>query len=83
MDVGQGLGVYLRAPEPFVPLRKTPTAGRSPTHFASAQTPVLLKNLLGTIAKERWQMLEHRQGAKGPPKSSSAFVGKGNKKWNS
>ena len=82
MDVGQGLGVFAR-PRTLCAALEGPDGGRSPTRFASAQTPVLLKNLLGTIAKERWQMLEHRQAAKGPPKSSSAFVGKGNKKWNS
>lgn len=74
MDVGQGLGIYLCDPEPFVPLKKSRAAGRTPSRFASPQTPVPLKNLLGTISKERWQTLEHRRGTKGPLKREAVLM---------
>jgi SRSO17 transposase len=65
LDVGQELGVYLSDPAPFVPTKSSPTKGRTPSRFVSAHTPVQLKKILASIAKERWQTLEHRQGAKG------------------
>jgi SRSO17 transposase len=73
LDVGQTLGVYLSDPQPFLP-PKPAAAGRAPTRFASAQEPVQLKALLGDIAKERWQTLEHRQGAKGPLKREAVLM---------
>ncbi len=73
LDVGQNLGVYLVGPQPFVP-QKTAKAGRTPARFSSEQKPVLLTNLLNTIAKEQWQTLGYRQGAKGMLRREAALM---------
>lgn len=73
LDVGEGLGVYLSSPEPYLPAKEE-GRGRAPTRHKSDQTPILLKNLLLQIPEGQWQALTHRRGAKGPLKRQAALL---------
>ena len=73
LDVGEGLGVYLNNPEPYMPVKEE-GRGRTPTRYKSDQTPILLKNLLLQVPDEQWQALTHRRGTKGPLKRQAALL---------
>lgn len=73
LDVGEGLGVYLSHPQPYVSAREE-GRGHTPSRYKSSQTPILLKNLLSSIAAEQWQALTHRRGTKGPLKRQAVLV---------
>ena len=73
LDVGEGLGVYLSHPEPYVPAKEE-GRGRTPTKYKSEQTPILLKNLILKIPDGEWQALAHRRGTKGPLKRQAALL---------
>ena len=73
LDVGEGLGVYLSNPEPYVPAKEE-GRGRTPTKHKSGQTPILLKNLILEIPDEQWQVLIHRRGTKGPLKRQALLL---------
>jgi SRSO17 transposase len=73
LDVGEGLGVYLSNPEPYVPAKEE-GRGRTPTRHKSGQTPILLKNLILNIPDGQWQALTHRRGAKGPLRRQAVLL---------
>lgn len=73
LDVGEGLGVYLSNPEPYLPAKEE-GRGRTPGRYKSEQMPVLLKNLLLKIPDEQWQALTHRRGTKGPLKRQAVLL---------
>jgi len=73
LDVGEGLGVYLSNPEPYLP-EKEKGRGRTPIRYKSAQKPILLKNLIANIPDGQWQALTHRRGTKGPLKRQAVLV---------
>ena len=73
LDVGEGLGVYLSDPAPYVPTKEE-GRGRTPSRYKSDQKPVLLKNLLPTLPADQWQALTHRRGSKGPLKRQAVLL---------
>jgi SRSO17 transposase len=73
LDVGEGLGVYLSNPEPYLPAKEE-GRGRTPIRYKSAQKPILLKNLIANIPDGQWQALTHRRGTKGPLKRQAVLV---------
>ena len=73
LDVGEGLGVYLTDPAPYLPVKEA-GRGRTPTKYKSDQRPVLLKNLLNTIPHEQWQPITYRKGTKGPLKRQAVVL---------
>jgi SRSO17 transposase len=73
LDVGEGLGVYLSNPEPYLPIKEE-GRGRIPIRYKSDQRPVLLKTLINTITDEQWQALTYRKGTKGPLKRQAVLL---------
>jgi len=73
LDVGEGLGVYLNDPKPYLPIKEE-GRGRTPSRYKSDQRPVLLKNLINTITDDQWQTLTYRKGTKGPLKRQAVLL---------
>lgn len=73
LDVGEGLGVYLSDPAPYLPT-KGEGRGRTPTRYKSDQKSVVIKNLLPTLPNDQWQALTHRRGTKGPLKRQAVLL---------
>lgn len=64
MDITSEFGVYLSAPELFVPSGKS-SCGRQPSRLVCQQDLVIIKDLPKRIPAERWQTIAHRNGTKG------------------
>jgi SRSO17 transposase len=64
LDVGEDLGVYLTKPQLHIPAKKD-GRGRTPTAYVCDDKPIILKNLITTVAEKDWQTITHRQGTKG------------------
>lgn len=73
LDVGEGLGVYLNDPKPYLPVKEE-GRGRTPTRYKSDQRPIVLKNLHNTIPDEQWQPITYRKGTKGPLKRQAVVL---------
>lgn len=73
LDVGEGLGVYLTDPEPYIPLKKN-GRGTTPKLYVSDKKTILLKNIIGTLPEDRWEIITHRQGTKGPLKRKAVIM---------
>jgi SRSO17 transposase len=65
LDVGEELGVYLEAPQLYIPEKKD-GRGRAPSAYVCDAKPIILKDLIKQIPEQEWQTITHRQGTKGP-----------------
>jgi len=73
LDVGQGLGIYLNHPMPYLPVKETAN-GRPKSRYKSEQKPIVLTAFIHTIAEDQWQTLTYRTGTKGPLKRQAVLL---------
>lgn len=65
LDVSDDLGVYLNPPDLYIPTKKA-GRGRTPTSYKCDDKPIQLKKLIQQVPQEKWKIITHRNGTKGP-----------------